>query len=281
MRGKRRAELRGIHFMTGLTGWFLMFLMAVFIPSQARGQSPDVTLQSVIQRIREGRGILNHGSRRLSPEAIAISIDLCPSTKLWNLPLFERLVALGKMLHTPLPIAVAVSGRWMQRYPKALKQMIQWNKEGELSISWVNHSDTHPVRGGFLVNPRVDFTGEVENQAACMRRNGIFNTPFFRFPGLVFNSVRLKQLGGMGFVALGADAWLAKGQRVRNGSIILVHGNGNEKRGVRLLFRYITRKEKAILAGQLRVVSLEDLLIESVKIEPDLHFISWSHPVSK
>jgi len=235
----------------------------------------------IFQRIREGQGVFNHGSRYLTPEGVAVSVDLCPSTKPWNRALFERLVMLGEILHKPLPVAVAVSGLWMQRYPEALRQMIQWDREKKLVISWVNHSDTHPVKGGFLVNPRVDFTAEVETQARRMRRSGIFNTPFFRFPGLIYDLSRLRELGGMGFVALGADAWLAKGQRVLNGSIILVHGNGNEKRGVRLLFRYLKRNEKAIIAGHLRILSLEELLRESARVQPDLQFISWTHPVSK
>jgi len=241
----------------------------------------DVLPVGIFQRIREGQGVFNHGSRYLMPEGVAVSVDLCPSTKPWNQALFERLVMLGEILHKPLPVAVAVSGLWMQRYPEALRQMIQWDREKKLVISWVNHSDTHPVKGGFLVNPRVDFTAEVETQARRMRRSGIFNTPFFRFPGLIYDLSRLRELGGMGFVALGADAWLAKGQRVLNGSIILVHGNGNEKRGVRLLFRYLKRNEKSIIAGHLRILSLEELLRESARVQPDLQFISWTHPVSK
>lgn len=257
----------------------LSFIIAV--PCLGWGQSTDVLPGGIFQRIREGQGVFNHGSRDITPEGIAVSVDLCPSTKPWHRALFEKFVMLGEMLHKPLPVAVAVSGRWMQRYPEALRQMIQWDREKKLVISWVNHSDTHPVKGGFLVNPRVDFTAEVETQARRMRRNGIFNTPFFRFPGLIYDLSRIRELGGMGFIALGADAWLAKGQRVRNGSIILVHGNGNEKRGVRLLFRYFKRKEKAILAGQLRILSLEELLRESARVQPDLQFISWTHPASK
>ncbi len=263
----------------GVFLWGMVLVIEISLP--AWGKPPGLELQGILRRIRQGEGVFNHGSRKLSPSGIAITTDLCPSTKPWNRPLYEMLVALGEKLHRPLPVGIAVSGKWMERYPKALGQLIRWDREGKLAITWINHSDTHPVKGGFLVNPRIDFSREVENQFLRMRREGIFNGPFFRFPGLVFNSVRLKQLGEMGFVAVGADAWLAKGQRVRNGSIILVHGNGNEKLGVRLLFRFLKREEKEFMMGRIRILSLGQLLEESARIEPNLQFISWVHPISR
>ena len=247
----------------------------------ARGQPKDMAFEALIKRIAQGPGVFNHGSRRISPAGFAITTDLCPSTKPWNRPLYEMLVALGEKLHRPLPVGIAVSGRWMERYPEALAQLVKWGREKKLAVTWLNHSDTHPVKGNFLVNPRVDFTREVEVQEERMRKAGIFKAPFFRFPGLIFNFTRLRQLSEMGYIAVGADAWLAKGQRVRNGSIILVHGNGNEKFGVRLLKIYLRLKEKEILSGKLRVLSLENLLKESAKAEPELQFISWVQPKSK
>jgi len=240
-----------------------------------------MALTAVYKQIAQGPGVFNHGSRRISPPGFAVTTDLCPSTKPWNRSLYEMLVALGEKLHKPLPVGIAVSGRWMERYPESLKQMIKWDKEGKLAITWINHSDTHPVKGNFLVNPKVDFTQEVEAQAARMRKAGIYNAPFFRFPGLIYNFTRLRQLSGMEYIAIGADAWLAKGQRVRNGAIILVHGNGNEKFGVRLLKIYLGLKEKKILAGKLRILSLKELLKESAEAEPELQFISWVQPKTK
>ena len=245
------------------------------------GQSVDMELSAVWKQIAQGPGVFDHGSRQISPPGFAITTDLCPSTKPWNRPLYEMLVALGEKLHKPFPVGIAVSGRWMEKYPDALRQMMAWDKAGKLAITWINHSDTHPVKGNFLVNPKVDFTREVEVQADRMRKAGIFNAPYFRFPGLIFNFTRLQQLSEMGYIAVGADAWLAKGQRVRNGSIVLVHGNGNEKFGVRLLKIYLKLKEKEILSGKLRVLSLNELLKESAKAEPELQFISWIQPKSK
>ncbi len=265
-----------------LAGWVVLLLvMACPALTRAANVNRDPLFRDVVKRILEGPGVFNHGSRRISPPGFAITTDLCPSTKPWNRGLYEALVALGRKLGKPLPVGIAISGRWMERYPKALAQLVRWNKEGKLAITWINHSDTHPVRGNFLVNPKVDFTKEVEVQANRMRAAKIYNSPFFRFPGLIFNFSRMRQLSGMGYVAVGADAWLAKGERVRNGSIILVHGNGNEKFGVRLLKAFLRLKEKEILTGKWRVLSLEKLLTESARVDPGLQFISWVQPKSR
>jgi hypothetical protein len=258
---------------------FLVLELGIF--GNVSGQTLNPLRERTYKYIAREAGVFNHGSRRLSPAGIAITTDLCPSTKPWNRSLYEGLVALGEKRHKPFPVGIAVSGRWMQRYPKALARMIQWDREGKLAITWINHSDTHPVKGNFLVNPNVDFTKEVETQAIRMRDKGIFNSPYFRFPGLIFNFGRLRELAGMRYIAVGSDAWLAKGQRVRNGSIILVHGNGNEKFGVRLLFIYLKLKEKDILQGNLRILSLDNLLMESAHIDPQLKFISRTQPASE
>ena len=55
---------------------------------------------------------------------------------------------------------------------------------------------------------------------------------FFRFPGLISNPLLLKKYG---LIPLAADAWLAKNEPIRPGSVILVHGNGNEPLGIKRL----------------------------------------------
>jgi hypothetical protein len=45
-------------------------------------------------------------------------------------------------------------------------------------------------------------------------------------------------------VPVGSDAWLAKGQRPTEGSIVLVHGNGTEPIGVADFIRLL-RTERA------------------------------------
>ena len=46
-----------------------------------------------------------------------------------------------------------------------------------------------------------------------------------------------------GIIPIGSDAWLAKGQQPQAGSIVLIHGNGNEPLGVEDFIKLL--KEKA------------------------------------
>jgi peptidoglycan/xylan/chitin deacetylase (PgdA/CDA1 family) len=83
-----------------------------------------------------------------------------------------------------------------------------------------------------LNNPTVNFTAEVVGNIKVMEKYGLKPSKYFRFPGLRHNAERLKELKAMGYINLDADAWLGKGQPIRNGAIVLIHGNGNEKPGV-------------------------------------------------
>jgi hypothetical protein len=49
-------------------------------------------------------------------------------------------------------------------------------------------------------------------------------------------------LGNWGLIALGSNAWLAKGARARAGSVILIHGNQNEPTGEDLFLNYVESK---------------------------------------
>ena len=69
---------------------------------------------------------------------------------------------------------------------------------------------------------------------------------FFRFPGLVSSSPLMQAVAAHHLISLGADAWLALGQTARDGSIILVHPNGNEPRGLQIYRRDVVNEQ----AGQ-------------------------------
>jgi peptidoglycan/xylan/chitin deacetylase (PgdA/CDA1 family) len=168
--------------------------------------------------------------------SIFITIDLCPSVHPYEKGLFDYLETLGHRQGKPIPVAIAISGKWIERHEKELQAI----KNRYLDITWVNHSYSHPVENDFLNNPRVDFKYEVEHNIKVMEKHGLKPSKYFRFPGLCHNALRLKQLKQMGYVNLDADAWLGKGlwrakssqQKIKNGSIILIHGNGNEQPGV-------------------------------------------------
>lgn len=159
---------------------------------------------------------------------IYLTIDLCPSNRPYEKKLFDYLENLGKKLEKPVPVAIAVSGTWILHHQDELEDI----KSRYLDITWVNHSYSHPVENDFLNNPEVDFVHEVAANDKLMIENDLKPSLYFRFPGLKYDDRRLAQLKKMGYINLDADAWLAKGQEIKDGSIVLIHGNGNEVSGV-------------------------------------------------
>ncbi|MEK7678674.1 MAG: polysaccharide deacetylase, partial [Deltaproteobacteria bacterium] len=189
-------------------------------------------------------GPQDHGLRNAPiGQAVFITIDLCPSQKKLDYELFRFLEVYSKGV--PAPVAVALSGKWLKKHAEELKWLINEAKAERLNITWVNHSYSHPYKGGilpeedFLLLDKNKFEEEVLLNESLMLENGITPSPFFRFPGLVADRELLARLKILGLIPIGSDAWLAKGQTPKQGSVILVHGNGNEPAGVKALFKYM------------------------------------------
>lgn len=130
----------------------------------------------------------------------------------------------------------------------------------KLRITWVNHSNTHPYDSklpdnqNFLLLKGVDFTSEVLGTEKLLLSQGVIPSVFFRFPGLVSSDKQIQKLQSWGLIPLGTDAWLAKDQPIRSGSVILVHGNGNEPQGLARLDRSLAAKPawKSLFADLIR-----------------------------
>ncbi len=178
---------------------------------------------------------------------VALTVDMCQSSKPWDKALFDFLVDLSAQRRAPVPVGVAMTGGWAKKHPVELEQLRKWNASGALAIAWINHSYTHPIHctnGGrtctFLtdssVTPEV-FQHEVLDNERLLLRQGFAVSPLFRFPGLAHDATRRKALNGLSLFALDADAWLAKGERLHDGAVVLVHGNGNEPRGIELFLQ--------------------------------------------
>ena len=114
---------------------------------------------------------------------------------------------------------------------------------GRLAITWTNHSYSHPYRKGvaegenFLLTPGYDPDFEILETERLLIANGQTPSLFFRFPGLVSSSPLMQAVRRHHLISLGADAWLALNQTPHDGSIILVHPNGNEERGLKIYQR--------------------------------------------
>lgn len=61
-----------------------------------------------------------------------------------------------------------------------------------------------------------------------------------------------------GIIPLGSDAWLAKGQPANSGSIVLIHGNGNEPLGVADFIQLLKKKQKDVQRKQWMMYDLRE-----------------------
>ncbi len=160
--------------------------------------------------------------------------DLCPSRRPLDRAFLEKLEAAAM----PVPIALSISGLWLTRHAADFAWLQGQERAGALSISWVDHSYTHPYVPGrplaenFLLMAGVDMRAEILDTEQLLIAKGETPSVFFRFPGLVSNPALMKAVAGYHLIVLGADAWLAKTPRARPGGIILVHLNGNEPAGL-------------------------------------------------
>jgi peptidoglycan/xylan/chitin deacetylase (PgdA/CDA1 family) len=212
-----------------------------------------ILLAIVLLCPQAGSEILTRSDKH--PTSIAITIDMCPSSKPYEKKLFDHLEQLGLKLGKPVPVALCLSGSWLLYHEDELADL----KARYLDITWVNHSFTHPVENDFLNNPEINVPFEIEANTKLFKKRGLKVSRFFRFPGLRHSEQNLKDLDDLGYIALDADAWVGKGQEIVGGSIILIHGNGNEQPEIVDRFiRYLKFHEWEFVNNELRLAALDD-----------------------
>lgn len=213
-------------------------------------------------------GLQDSGLRHGIGKGLFLTVDLCPSSKKMDMELFKAAMEQPYLKGKPFPIAIALSGMWMEKHEDELAWILGMEKKGNLSITWVNHTFSHPydrdrpLDENFLLKPGVDFEKEVLEDEQALIRRGLLPSPFFRFPGLVADKGLLEKLKNLFLIPVGADAWLAKGAQPEKGSIILVHGNGNEPEGVKKLIEFYETEKKNFELGELRFLPLKDAVAQ-------------------
>ena len=203
----------------------------------------DVRLIRAVERAARApdvahRGFLsNAGLKHGEGGGVYFTGDLCPSRK----PLEREFLASLEAERTP--VALSISGLWLKHHFADFTWLMGEAARGALAITWTNHTYSHPYKKGapeaetFLLTPGVDPAFEIEETERLLIANGGVPSVFFRFPGLVSSSPLMKAVAAHHLVTLGADAWLALGATARDGSIILVHPNGNEPNGLKIFSR--------------------------------------------
>ena len=197
----------------------------------------------------------NSGITRFSKAetGVYLTADLCPSKFPLDRKLFTAIIEEYSKTGKPVPIGLAVTGLWMEKHTEEIIWLKSLEKKSLLTITWINHSYNHyynkklPLENNFLLRDGTDIQMEVLNTEKKMLELGLTPSVFFRFPGLVSNKNLFLKITGYGLIPVGSDAWLAKNQMPKKGSIILVHANGNEPAGISIFIKLIQNKKKNII----------------------------------
>lgn len=182
----------------------------------------------------------NAGIRRVNREQVAVTVDMCPSSKAYESRFYDWAESAKAAL------GVALTAAWGMRHPTELARLKAMAKTTN-DITWINHSYHHRYRAGvsnsqnFLLMDGTNIDAEVLGNEIFMIENGIVPSVYFRFPGLISSDAIVTKILAWGLIPLGSDAWLAKGEAPKAGSIILIHGNGNEPTGITAFFRHLNQ----------------------------------------
>jgi len=189
-------------------------------------------------------------------KGITLTIDLCPSHRPLDRDLFNSLISALKNNEAPVPVALSLSGKFLLKHPTDIDWLLDKVEKKELSITWINHSYHHyyepglPLQENFMLKPETNLDIEVLGNEKAMLEHGIIPSIFFRFPGLVSNPNLVDSIINYGLIPIGSDAWLAKGQQASKGSIVLIHGNGNEPLGIADFLQLLRSDQQAISQRQ-------------------------------
>lgn len=215
--------------------------------------------------------IQDAGIERGVPKEMGVSLtaDLCPSHRPLDRRIFTDMFAAFEQVEKPVPIALSVTGSWMNKHQADLEWLKQMQQKGEIYITWINHSYNHrvsktlPLKQNFLLEAGTDINYEVLETEKDMLKNGLLPSVFFRFPGLVSDQSLVLQITSFGLIPIGTDAWLAKGQQPQAGSIVLIHGNGNEPVGVNDFIKLLRSKTQSIAKKQWLLYDLRETVDEA------------------
>nr|WP_322625725.1 polysaccharide deacetylase [uncultured Flavobacterium sp.] len=218
------------------------FTNTPYIKALATAESQSFSLQDA--------GLI-HGYPK--EHGITLTIDLCPSHKKLDRVIFTSLIQeFGKTLQ-PVPVALSITGRFMLTHSDDILWLKDLQNQNKIKITWINHTYNHhydpkaPLTENFILKPGTDISFEILGTEIALLQHGLLPSAFFRFPGLVSDNKAVTAVTDFGIIPIGSDAWLAKGQQATNGSIVLIHGNGNEPVGVKDFINLLkTEKQNAM-----------------------------------
>lgn len=204
-------------------------------------------------------------------KGITLTIDLCPSHKPLDRVVFTSLITEFGKIEKPVPVALSITGRFMLTHPEDINWLKNLVKSGDITITWINHTYNHhynpkaPLTNNFLLEPGTDLSFEILGTEIALLQQKLQSSVFFRFPGLVSDNRISDSVIGYGLIPIGSDAWLAKGQQANAGSIVLIHGNGNEPLGVKDFIALLKSQQSQILGKQWLMYDLRESVEDEFK----------------
>jgi peptidoglycan/xylan/chitin deacetylase (PgdA/CDA1 family) len=145
-------------------------------------------------------------------------------------------------------LTLFVTGRWLEQHPEEMERLIDLSREPGVGVTWGLHSWVHPKQRPFMndYSPQEVRDDNLRVEAELLRW-GIVPSIFYRFPGLVHDEARLRAILDLDLISVDCDSWVASMARGRpphhlqpgDGSILLIHGNGNEPVGIPRLYEWM------------------------------------------
>jgi len=242
---RREATVDGVRYALltdmGATPDSYLVPEAVFAKNRAEVSAEQTAWRERMVWFREraaGGQALQTGNRLRLAQRISVTMDFCWSMRPPETDFLAGLPALAHDVHPP--VTVFLSGRWMEQHPGDMEALIRLQQQSGVRINWGLHSWVHPKAGGFmddltLADTRAD-TLRLERK---MLEWGVVPTVYYRFPGLIHDAAHLTAILDMNLLPVDCEAWVAVqgeehpfGHPMQSGSIVLVHGNGNEPNGI-------------------------------------------------
>lgn len=201
---------------------------------------------------------------------IHLTVDLCPSLKPLDSALFTSVIREFGATQKPVPMALSVSGLWIRGHARELEWIKGLEKDGSLSLLWMDHSYTHgledtlvPPEESYMLKPGIDIRSEVLRTEMKLIEKDLVPSIFFRFPALISNAKIFRKVTALGLVPMGSDAWLARRQKPADGSIVLVHGNGNDPFGLERFSKLVETHRGDIQSGRWKLLDLREGAVSS------------------
>jgi hypothetical protein len=201
-------------------------------------------------------------------DGVELTCDLCPSHRPLDKQIFSDIAKKYGRAGCPVPVGIAITGRWIEHHPDEFCWLDSLERDSLLSIIWINHTMNHRARR-FLPRSENHFlekgakmSAEILGTEKTLIEWGCMPSVFFRFPGLVADSSVFDSVLDYGLIPLSSDAWLAKGELPVEGSIVLVHANGNEPRGVKDILDLIDGKRRDPAGRRWNFLDLRRVVID-------------------